>query len=743
MGGHRNRFFPCLLFTVLLLACPGIQRERMGRIKATVSFETGLKQPRAMDPATLSTASPILPSGGWTPLSYTLSGSGPGGAAFVEETQDGVFSIECVPGEWFLDACVISQDNIELARGGCSCILQPGKASRADIVLYPLEGTGELSVYVIKNLEMSAGARLVGQLRFIGLPGQQAAPHPPVIPIDQPASNNELLFPKLGAGYYLLSLELKTEDGFVSGGCAVAALVLAGYGSSGACSITMGLPVASIGMELYPKEPLAQALLSVEHSVPKGINALPMAVSRADTSPGDTVARTWYRNGREAGAAVPILEGPTLLPPNCFIYPPSSSGQEASISRIDFTEEANVSHRFGTSSQLLNSCSPTDGLPWKAMAVYDYRAAMGPSLCSKGGAENQGSGRLFRTRCAAASESGLIAVADFDADKYLHAFVAAYGSTLDASYSPGIQTVPASASWLRLWRSRIRADDPKSADHLAISKDGRFIAAAASQGGWIWLGRLGPDGGIVSTSYLSSSSGGDLGDFKYVKALCFSPSGDRLYAACSSSNKVYAFATLAGSLEYLHSKELKINEASSLPPADMILTASGLLAISATAASRIFILQDGADLEILYCLDNAGGNAGLYKPDALAVSSRGDSFYALCNKKTIVRFSKAYPASPYVQDSEIALSQGCEGARQMAAGGTGGVLSETLLVAGGGCLEFMDIAVDGSKTVSQLVYPGGTDPLGFADPASISYCRGAFLIAGGDTGTITVFGNTM
>jgi hypothetical protein len=733
--------FLCFIGITLLLACSGMQKQRLGRIDATIRFDIGQKISREIDPTSQSTVSPILPSGGWTPLSYILSGSGPGGASFTQEAEDGGFSIECTPGEWLLEAWVISQDTIELARGSCNCILQPGKTSRADITLYPLEGNGELSVYVIKNLEMPTGSRLVGQLRFKGLPGQASPSQALSIPIDKPATENELLFPELPAGYYILSLELKAEDGFVSGGCAIAALVLKDYTSSGACEIVMGLPVAGIGLELYPNEPLAQALLSVEHSVPEGVLALPIAVSKAGDSTLEAIQRIWYRNGSEVGSAVPILQGPAFLPADSFIFPLSSNSQEASVSRIDYTEEGEVSHRFGTGSLFLHSCDATQDSGWKATAVYDYRAAMGPSLCPHNETENQGSGQAEEARSIAASESGLIVAADFDADKYLHAFLAAYESTL----APPAQSVPSSASWLRLWRSRIRAQDPKSSDCLAVSADGRLIAAAATQGAWIWLGHLGEQGEIVSTSYLTSSSSNELEHFGNVKALCFSPSGDRLYAACSTAaeGRIFAFSTSSRSLELIHSKDLIIGTTTALPISDMVLTASGLLAVSSKDASKIVIFQDGASLEILYYLENTGVNTGLDKPIALATSIQGDSFYALCNGENLVRFSRADSTSLYTKDSLIPLALNSQGAKMIAAGHNGSALSESVLVVGGDCFEFIDISADGSQTASQIIDSEDIDSLGVAAPSSICFCRGAFLISGGVTGKIAVFGNSM
>jgi hypothetical protein len=206
---------------------------------------------------------------------------------------------------------------------------------------------------------------------------------------------------------------------------------------------------------------------------------------------------------------------------------------------------------------------------------------------------------------------------------------------------------------------------------------------------------------------------------------------------------VYAFDTGAGTLDYLYSIELKIGDDASLPPADMVITASGLIAVSAPSDSKIFIMQDQAGLEILGCLESGEENTDLYKPEALAASSLGDAFYALCNRESVVRFSMSGASSAYVQDSLIDLSADSAGATRIAAGSAGSESSETLLVGGGDCLEFLEIAADGGRTASQLIYPEDSDPLGFASLTSISYCRGAFLIAGGDSCTVTVFGNDM
>ena len=145
----RRQPFLFLVLPVVLIAvlsCSGIQRGAMGRISATVRFETGLERTGSKELPSLGNTSPILPGGGWTPLKFVLSGSGPNGASFSQESQDGIFSRECESGEWVLEAIVISQDNKELARGECISILQPGRTINAEIVLYPLEGKDRKSV---------------------------------------------------------------------------------------------------------------------------------------------------------------------------------------------------------------------------------------------------------------------------------------------------------------------------------------------------------------------------------------------------------------------------------------------------------------------------------------------------------------------------------------------------------------------------------------------------------------------
>jgi len=739
MKNCRIALLSVLAFTLLSSSCSWFQGKKNARITATLSLDSALTQSKDLDPATQSSANPILPGENWSPYRYQLSGLGPNGASFNLEAENGVFSTECLPGEWVLNAQAFSLENKEIASGSCTCLLQPGKTSAAEITLYLLEGNGVLSVYLTKNLQMPPDSRIVGQLAFKGLPGRPLPASPQSIPIDLPASESELFFPELPAGYYLLNLELKTAEGFVSGGCAISALVLSGFTSSGSCVISMGMPIAGAELNFYPNTPLDSAILSVEHLVARGASALPMAVSITNPGPGEEILRTWHRNGSESGNAAHVISASSFIPEAAFIFPPSCPDAETSMCRFDYSEESLTSHRRGAATLFLGNCNAADALPWKLKAVYNYRAALAPSLC-RGGAANQGSGTLKRVRSIAASPSGLVIASDLDEDAALHAFAAPYGASLDGV--PGFQTVPSDASWLRLWRDRIQAGGYKSADRLAVSNDGRLLAAAASAGSWLWLGWLNEEGKLAYSSYLTKTNDGSaLDGLSYIKALEFSAAGDRLYAISSSAKTVFSFSTASGNLQLLSSLQLSEKNSVRPVPADICRTASGVLAVSATDANRIYLLHDGGSLQELGYIEGSSQGPGPYKPGAIVASLARDGFYALCNEEKIECFSRPIPEAVYSLSVSLGLAPESEGASLLAIGCGPAGGAETLLVAGSSALEFIGIESDGSPEPGIILQPPAGDPQGWEEPTAIDSVKGAFLIAGGDTGTISVFGS--
>jgi DNA-binding beta-propeller fold protein YncE len=96
------------------------------------------------------------------------------------------------------------------------------------------------------------------------------------------------------------------------------------------------------------------------------------------------------------------------------------------------------------------------------------------------------------------------------------------------------ELVPGAATTIRI------GGTARKATILAISGDGSYVGAAASESSWIWLTQVALDGSLGGPVELVGGSGG-LSGMGYVRGLAFSPDADRLYALSNTDRSVYVF----------------------------------------------------------------------------------------------------------------------------------------------------------------------------------------------------------
>lgn len=731
-------FLPVL---ALVCACAGFQNNRLGTLSLKLRLEADPSSGKALDPQ--GGLGYINPAEDWEPVRFAVSGAGPGGATFSQENGQRSFEAKLVPGEWTITARAFSSGNKEVASGTASCFLQPGRTTSASVTLYPLEGTGDLEVALAKNLELPPGGRIVGSLVYKGLPGRPAPASPTVFQVDIPAEQTSLSFQGIPAGYYALALSLKASDGVVSGGAVATVMIMAGFLSAGGCTINMGMPVADISASVYPSDPLPPPFLSVGHSYSPFHGFAPLAVSRCGVPSSESVKRTWYVNGEPAGEASRLVGDSGLLPEGTYAFPQSSLLLPLSYSRIDLVEESAESFRSGSASVALGVSPASEALDGGIRGTYDYMAALSPSLQGFASTYDRGKGSPYEVRAAAASPSGLIVVSGMDELGAIHAFAAGYGAGLDPVPPSGAATLSIDASWMRLWRDKIKVGSSfRAADRLAVSDDGRFVAAASSASDWLWLCALGADGSWLGSYSLTSASGGDLADLDSVKALCFSADSNRLYAATVSGGTVFAFDVGGSGMSLASHVHLSLTAEGGIPsPADLKVTESGTIVVSADGPSRLYLLSDDAILHESEFLQGASNGPEPYHPTALAVSAEGDAFYALCNEDRIVCLSRLDPYLPYLPVSAFSLPAEAEGALWIAAGKSLGGINETILVVGGEAAEFFEIDAGRAIVASRPISPSSGDPAGIGEANGLCFARGAFILSGGDSGLVSVLGS--
>lgn len=735
--------FMCMMAAMALaLSCSGMQNSRMGTLALSLQCDKVFARVRAVPNGNQKPAS-IEPEEDWSPARFTISGTGPGAAGLSLDGSAMAVEERLPPGEWAIEVKAFSAAGKEVAAGSSQCLLQPGRTTSAKIILYPIDGSGNLLLNITTSLALPPGGRVTGNLSFKGLPGKNAPQPSATIPIDIPAEQATLGFEGLGAGHYGLTLKLLGSDGVVSGGCAETVLIVAGFQTKGTCAFELGMPAIDLSASLYPSSPLPAPILSAGHSFAEDVMPLPIAISRYAPLAGETMRRLWYQNGDEAGTAIELVGNRGLLPAGSFVLPRLPVSSPLSTVRIDFVEESLQSFRAGSSSATLDTGRSTgiSGFRWRAS--YDFKAAMGRSLGETTGSFTNGTGSASSIKAIASSPSGLVAVLGLDDTSALHAFAAAYGAELDPIASPGATALSIDASWVRLWRNKLYVDkDYKNADRIAVSNDGRFIAAANTVSSWIWLGKL-DEGGLFLDAFETmpgSSTPAEMTGMGSIRALCFSADGRKLYAVAKANKRVYAFDVDDGGLGYSSICELN-QEPSTSTLQDVKATRSGSIVISAETTSRLYVIQNDSSFstpsEII-----GNSESGPYHPTSIALSEEGDAFYVLCDGNDILCFSRSDPSSPYTMESSFSLPYEAQNANAIAVGKSPADGScETLAAAGGNSLVFLDMGPDRMPITQSVIPSSSCTQAGIAGAKTLSYIRGAFIMGNsGNSGIVSVFG---
>ncbi|MCE1195123.1 WD40 repeat domain-containing protein [bacterium] len=729
----------CVLVGALCWGCVGMGQPGTATLSIKLNPDAAFGCAAARGPGLAGAKSAIAPGADWSPAAFTISGEGPGGATFVIEGASRSAETRIVPGEWQISARGFAAGGIAVAAGKASCVLQAGRTSAVSLVLYPLAGLGDLQIAVATTIAPAAGARLAGELVYRGLPGGQPPAERTTRLIDAPAEQPTISFAGIEAGHYGLSLRLTDADGVVSGGAAESILVVAGFTTSGTCAIELGMPKAEISAALFPAEPLPPPLLSASHRFGASRSPMPLALSRAAARTGESIVGQWYLNGAPAGTPLALAAGPGILPEGIVAFPQGSEPPRVSLARADLVEESSASFRTGSASAILRAADgPGDAqVGWRAS--YAFEAALGDSLHGSG-AYGAGKGAAFKVRAVAASPSGLVAVSGLDEDGAIHAFAAGYGAPLHSAAPSGAASLPLDASWIRLWRDKIKIDGSfKSADRLAVSPDGRFIAAASTSSTWIALYELGEHGAWNACKTLKASDEGMAG-FGYVKGLCFAPDSSRLYAASSGNGTAYAFNLGSGNFSLWKTCKLweLLGETDAYGLKDIQATPSGAVIVTSTDKSRLCVIESGEAFGAPAILQGATGGVEPYQPSAIAAAPAGDAFFVLCGGNRVLRYERG--PGGYALASTIPLGAEARDASFLSAGAGWGGTRPMIAAAGGGAMAICELGPNGEVVASHLCAPGIEDVAGIATAEGLSFSRGAFFLAGGEAACASVFG---
>lgn len=215
------RSFGLILLCLMLAGCnlldPSDERVEPATGELQLSFTT----------AKLFPARIIEPPIDLTLDRYEIFGSGPNEAAFEEsqEPGSGIFKIGLTPGRWTIQVDGKNQAGQRIGAGEVVLDIQPGVVHRQEVIIHPLEGSGQLEIRIAWPDSILADPLVRGSIESSD---------------DQTSSLDFVLagdllsavcVDTLAAGYYKISLQL-TDAGVPVWGAVEAARVVAGYPSA-------------------------------------------------------------------------------------------------------------------------------------------------------------------------------------------------------------------------------------------------------------------------------------------------------------------------------------------------------------------------------------------------------------------------------------------------------------------------------------------------------------------------------
>ncbi len=436
-------------------------------------------------------------------LLVSLQGTGPGGTllAPVQVTGPAVELSLCA-GDWMFQANAVDGDGAAFLAGTAAARVNPATGAQVAIALSPVPGLGSLAVVYSAPADISPTAvwncDLIDQAGTIVVAWEDLLAATGRTTVDVPS------------GYYMLASCLLDGESILSGRIDLVRILA---GRSTAVPLALAIPVAGVGLdvELDHRAPVAISAALLSRAAVRGF---PLRVQATASSgipsvfaPG-TVFR-WSAMGT-ALAQGELADIPTMVLPRSGV-----------IDLVVFT---------GTSAGAA-------GLPY---SLVDPVVRDGWCLyASVGLTDEPASQVLGRPAMAAASRAlsqGGSGAVSGDGAPVLALASDGTSSKLELWLPDPArgELVPGASTTVRV------GGTAKKATILAISGDGSYVGAAASESGWIWLVPAAPDGSLgVPVEFVGGF--GELSGMGYVRGLAFSPSADRLYALSNSDRCVYVF----------------------------------------------------------------------------------------------------------------------------------------------------------------------------------------------------------
>ncbi len=576
-------------------------------------------------------------------LKISLEGTGPGGEVFPLTVVSGYsITANVVAGDWiFTGSALDSSGNVFLA-GSVQVLVDPSKGAAASLKLSPLPGLGRAMLSYTVPTGVAAGAIWTGSL--------ERGDGTVVAEWTDPLDTSDRVIADIPTGYYTLNMSLCSGETVLSGSTNIVR-ILKGFDTN--CAITLSPAVADARLQLildtlpgleitaanrnrvsmrgFPLSVAVSGMPEASYSwniagkrIASGQSAM---LASAHIPKNGVVDVSAYKDG-QAGAcslsyslAEPVLRGPWALymtialanePAAASLTSPAlscsdSSGllcatvSDASSSKIDIwrsgIELPDIAF-IGSASIKINGSSRKAGLvamagnaAWIAASSADSNWLWLAKLNPDGGFSSIPPQSLLADTGDLAGFNGLRGVCFSPSGVYLYVI---------ANTSRSIYTFELRSDvWV--YSNKIELDSMPcgplaTIKSLALSSDGKILAASAAGSDAIILLDAHPDDGTLSwLGEAKKTAGFPLLD--YPQALAFSPGTHTLTVACKDSDSLIVLDCSNPAMPMLTASLPKALGTTGLEIRGLAYAPSGdLLAVTGNAALGILSVPNPENL---------------------------------------------------------------------------------------------------------------------------------------------------
>ena len=281
METKRLAVFGLAALSVLLLltSCPnpiGSSNSRGGSL--SIEFTNNIN------------ARTLLPPIDMSAVSFTVSGTGPGGAGFSQTTSGGSVTVSDLAfGSWSVTVNALNAGGTIIGSGQAAVTVHTGKTTTVAISVVPLAGNGTLNLSVTWT---------GSQVENPSIQATLTPPSGPATPLSFSVSGNQANFSSttIPAGYQTLTLQLLDNNIPVMGAVEVARIVAVQTTTGTYAFTNVNQPGGSVIVNITPAmaNPIPVSISGVGSTITAG-TSITATASVGDGTTG--VVYVWYLNG--------------------------------------------------------------------------------------------------------------------------------------------------------------------------------------------------------------------------------------------------------------------------------------------------------------------------------------------------------------------------------------------------------------------------------------------------------------